>query len=133
MCPRCGHEYPVKARREMEQVDAGLKLIDQAEDERLRRQKRALQGQAKTVEQLIGQGIGRQRAMKIVAAREAKDALVAAVLEGLQAARLRSGRDSMQEFGVGLHDIRRLKPKDLRSLLESIKSKFPSEFEVRAA
>ena len=133
VCPRCGHEYPVKARREMEQVDAGLKLIDQAEDERLRRQKRALQGQAKTVEQLIGQGIGRQRAMKIVAAREAKDALVAAVLEGLQAARLRSGRDSMQEFGVGLHDIRRLKPKDLRSLLESIKSKFPSEFEVRAA
>ncbi len=120
VCPRCDHVYPVKAVREMKQVDAGLTLIDQEEDERLRRQKRAMQGQAKTLDQLIAQGIGRVRAMKIVAAREAKDALVDAVLEGLAAAAKRSGQDSRQEFGVGLHDIKRMKPKELRDLLARV-------------
>ena len=118
VCPRCGHVYPLRAQREMKQVDAGLTLIDQAEDERLRRQKRALQGQAKTVDELVAQGMSRKRAMIIVASREKKDALIEAVLEGLQAARLRSGLDSRQEFGVGLHDIKRMQPKELKALLQ---------------
>lgn len=118
VCPHCDHVYPVRERREMEQVDAGMRLIDQAEDERLRRQKRMMQGSAKTVDELIAQGIKRSQAIKIVAAREAKSALIAAVLDGLEAARQRSGLPSHQEFGVTLHDIRRLKPKELRALLE---------------
>lgn len=120
VCPQCGHVYPVRERREMEQVDAGLRLIDQAEDERLRRQKRIMQGQAKTVDQLIAQGMKRSQAIKIVAAREAKDALIAAVLDGLEAARQRSGRPPWEEFGVSLHDVRRMKPKELRELLARV-------------
>ena len=102
----------------MAQVDAGLRLIDQAEDERLRRQKRIMQGQAQTVDQLIAQGIGRVRAMKIVAAREKKAALLDAVLENLEAARQRSGLPCYQEFGVTLQEVRRLKPKELQALLD---------------
>lgn len=117
VCPHCAHEYPVKARREMEQVDAGLTLVTEADEERIRRQKRAMQGQAKTVGDLVAQGIGRSRAVKIVAAREAKQELQSAVLAGLEAARKRSGRTTWQEFGVSLADVGRMKPKDLRALL----------------
>jgi superfamily II DNA or RNA helicase len=117
-CPHCDHIYKKREVIEMEQVEAELKLIDQAEDERLRRQKRMLQGQAKSLDQLIAQGIGRVQAMKIVAAREKKDALLAAVLDNLEAAKKRSGLPTHQEFGVTLHDIRRMKPKDLKALLE---------------
>lgn len=119
-CPHCGHVYPVRAVREMEQVDAGLKLITAEEDERLRRQKRIAQGQAKTVEQLIAQGIGRGRAMKIVAAREAKAELQVAVLDALDAARRRSGRSSWQEFGIAAGDVQRAKPKELREMLARV-------------
>lgn len=117
-CPHCGHIYKKREVIEMEQVEAELKLIDQAEEERLRRQKRMLQGQAKSLDQLIAQGIGRVHAMKIVAAREKKDALLSAVLDNLEAAKARSGLPTHQEFGVTLHDIRRMKPKELKALLE---------------
>lgn len=118
MCPHCDYVYPIKERREMEQVDGGLRLIDQSEDERLRRQKRALQGQAKTVDQLIAQGMGRVRAMKIVSAREKTDALRNAVIDNLEAARKRSGLTCKEEFGVTLTEVGRMKPKDLKALME---------------
>ena len=118
VCPHCGHVYPVRERREMAQVDAGLRLIDQAEDERLRRQKRMLQGQAKTVDELVAQGMSRYQAKKVIGYRQKKAALIATVLDNLEAARKRSGLPTHQEFGVTLHDVRRLKPKDLQALLE---------------
>lgn len=120
VCPHdgCDYVYPVKERREMEQVDAGLRLVDQEEDERLRRQKRAIQGQAKTVDQLIATGMGRIRAMKIVSAREKTDALRNAIIDNLEAAKKRSGLTTHQEFGVTLAQVGRMKPKDLKALLE---------------
>ena len=102
----------------MEQVDAGLRLVDKSEEERMRLKRRALQAGAKTLEQLIAQGIGRGRAMKIVAARESKDALRNAVIDNLEAARAASGLSTHAEFGVTLADVGRMKPKELRALLE---------------
>lgn len=121
VCPHCGHAYPIKERREMEQVDGGLRLIDQSEDERMRRQKRAMQGQAKTVDQLVAGGMGRLRAMKVVQAREKIDVLRNAVIDGVQAAQAKSGLTTHAEFGVTMTQIGRMKPKELSALLERVK------------
>lgn len=129
VCPHCGHEYPVKARREMEQVDGQLVKVSAEDEEIMRRQLRIMQGKAKTVPDLIAQGISRGRAIKIVAAREAKDALIESVVAGLQSARQASGRTSWDEFGVSLHDVRRMKPAELKALRDRV----AVPFEVRVA
>lgn len=116
VCPYCEHVYPVKERREMEQVGGTLVKVSAEDEEIMRRQRRILQGQSKTVPELIAQGISRGRALKIVAAREAKDALINAVVAGISAANAISGKTSYQEFGVTLMDIRKMKPADLKAL-----------------
>jgi superfamily II DNA or RNA helicase len=116
VCPHCEHVYPVKARREMEQVDGSLVKVTAEDEEIMRRQRRIMQGQAKSVADLVAQGVSRGRAMKIVAAREAKQALVEAVMAGLDAERARTGRNCFDAFGVTLAQIRVMKPAELKSL-----------------
>jgi hypothetical protein len=118
-CPTCGHVYPVKERK-VDQADGELVELGADQLEALRRQKRAMQGQAQTVEQLVAQGISRPRAVKILQAREAKAALVGEIMEALQAHRERTGMGPFQSFGVTLGDIKRMKPKELHALRERI-------------
>lgn len=118
-CPSCGHVYPPKERK-VEQHDGELVELQAAQLEAMRRQKRAMQGQAQTVEQLVAQGIGRFRAMKIVEAREQKQQLVAKIMDGIEAHRSSTGQGPYQAFGVTLGDIRRMKPKELRELADRI-------------
>lgn len=118
-CPTCGHEYPVKERK-VEQADGELVELGADQLEALRRQKRAMQGQAQTIEQLIAQGISRGRALKIVQAREAKAALIGTVLDAIEAHRERTGLGPYQAFGVTLGDIKRLKPKELHALRDRV-------------
>lgn len=118
-CPTCGHVYPVKERK-VDQADGELVELGADQLEALRRQKRAMQGQAQTIEQLIAQGISRGRALKIVQAREAKAALIGTVLDAIEAHRERTGLGPYQAFGVTLGDIKRLKPKELHALRDRV-------------
>ena len=114
-CPTCGHEYPIKERK-IEQAEGTLQEITADQIEALRRQKRIMQGQAQTVEQLVAQGIGRFRAMKIVEARQAKQDLLDGIMARLDVHRDRTGMGPYQACGYTLADIRRMKPKELKEL-----------------
>jgi len=68
----------------------------------------------------VAQGISRFRAMKIIEAREAKQALIGQIMDGIEAHRQATGQTSWQAFGVTLGDIKRAKPKELKELLNRI-------------
>lgn len=119
-CPTCGHVYQAKERK-VEQADGQLVELGAEQMEALRRQKRAMQGQAQTVEQLVAQGIGRFRAMKIVEAREAKAALVGQIMDAIEAHRQATGQGPYQAFGVTLGDIRAMKPKQLKEFADRLR------------
>lgn len=119
VCPHCGHEYPRAARREAQQVDTDLVEITEAEAERMRQARRIAQGQARTVPELIAQGISRGRAIKIVQAREAKTHLVGELLDAVQA----SGMPAWRACGLTTAQISRAKPAELKSALEVVQSR----------
>ncbi len=117
----CGYVYPVKQRREVEEGDGELRKLTQADfEEAQRRLKRAMQGQAKTREQLIAQGVSPWRADKIMAGREKKDAAIGAIMDGLARVKAETGQGTYATLGVTLGDIRRAKPKELAALLEKV-------------
>ena len=118
-CPTCGHVYPVRARQ-IEQTDGALQELTSDQLEIMRRQKRVMQGKAQSIEQLVAQGISRPRAMKILAAREAKQQQVDAIVTQLEAYRDRTGRGPYQACGLTFMDIRRLKPKELAALRDRL-------------
>ena len=115
-CPNCGHTYPVR-ERQVEQQAGELVELSNEQLEQMRRQRRVMQGQAKTIEELIAQGISRGRALKIVAAREAKDALRNRVMDALDALLERHQLTPHKAIGVTLAEIRRQKPKELQATL----------------
>ena len=111
-CPSCGHIYPEKARR-VEQADGELQELTDDQLDRMRRARRVLQGSAQTVDELMAKmGMSRARAQKIVQAREAKQAQVSAVLNGIELL----GGQPYRLLGVTFGDIRRAKPKELAAL-----------------
>lgn len=118
-CPTCGHVYPPKERK-VEQHDGDLVELTSEEMERIRRQKRAMQGQAQSVDELVAQGMNRFRAQKIVQARNEKQALIGEIVDGIEALRVSTGKTSWELLGVSLGDIRRMKPKDLKELRERV-------------
>jgi len=120
-CPTCGHVYPIKERK-VEQHEGELVELAAEQVEALRRQKRAMQGKAQTVEELIAtMNMGRAQATKIVQAREAKAALIGEIMDRLEAHRVATGIPSWQSFDVTVGDIRRMKPKELRALNDRIR------------
>ena len=128
----CGHVYPVKERRELVVGDGQLRALSQADfEEAQRRQKRAMQGQAKSREQLIAQGISPRRADIIIASREKKDAAVGAVMDHLARIKKQTGQGPHQVLGVTLGDIRRAKPKQLAEMLDALSKIGASEFRVQ--
>lgn len=116
VCPVCGFEHPVKERK-IEHTDGDLVEIGDAELEAMRRQKRVMQGKSQTVEELMAQGIGRIRAIKILQARQAKQELVNRVVDRLMHMRESSGMGPYQACGYTMAQIRMLKPKDLKGVL----------------
>jgi hypothetical protein len=108
-CPTCHHVYPA-AERKVEQTDGDLVEIGAEQMEAIRRQKRLAQGNAKTVEELVAQGIGRFRAMKIVQAREEKTRLREELIP------------RRTELGLSLRDVMMMKPKELRDAVARLSS-----------
>ena len=121
-CPTCGHVYRAAARREPDQAEGDLVELSREQAEALRRQKRVLQGQAQTLDDLVAQGMSKYRAQKILDAREAKAALVGALMDDLARVREDTGRGPYQAFGVTLGDLRRMKPRELRDLHERVRA-----------
>lgn len=116
----CGHVYPPKERK-VEQHDGQLVELGAEQLEALRRQKRAMQGQAQTVEELMAtMGMSRPRAIKILQAREAKQALIGDIMDGIEAHRAATGEGPWQAFGVTLGDIKRMKPKQLKEFADRL-------------
>lgn len=119
-CPSCGHIYPPKERK-VEQHDGQLVELGAEQLEALRRQKRVMQGQAQTVEELMAtMGMSRPRAIKILQAREAKQALIGDIMDGIEAHRAATGEGPWQAFGVTLGDIRKMKPKQLKEFADRL-------------
>jgi superfamily II DNA or RNA helicase len=121
ICPTCGHIYPVRERK-LEEKDGELAEITAEQLDVLRRQKRIMQGQAQTVEQLMKQGMGRAQAIKVLEARKAKQDMQEAILNGLHTL---EGHGIMRwkEFGITTPDIRKMKPKELRQLQQRVTEK----------
>jgi DNA repair protein RadD len=132
-CPTCGHVYPPQERK-VQQADGNLVELQADAIEALRRQKRVMQGQAQNVEDLVRQGISRPRAIKIIEARQAKDALVSSIMLALGAIRENTGQGPYAACGHTLSDIRKMKPKELRALNERLNGAVePEPFTVRVA
>ena len=130
-CPTCGHVYPIQERK-IEQADGNLVELGADQIEALRRQKRVMQGQAQTVEDLVRQGISRPRALKIIEARQAKDAMVGAIMLALGEIRVTTGQGPYAACGHTLSEIRKMKPKELRALIARLQPE-PEPFTVRVA
>ena len=112
----CGFEHPIKERK-LEQQEGDLVEIDDAALEAMRRQKRVMQGRAQTVEDLMRQGIGRARAIKILQARHARQLLVDDIVNRLTSTRERTGMGPYQACGYTFAQIRMCKPKELKTIL----------------
>lgn len=130
-CPTCGHVYPIQERK-IEQAEGSLVELGADQIEALRRQKRVMQGQAQTVEDLVRQGISRPRAIKIIEARRAKDDMVDRIMLALGEIRETTGQGPYAACGHTLSDIRKMKPKELRELIERLQPE-PEPFVVRVA
>jgi DNA repair protein RadD len=121
VCPTCGHVYPEKART-VEQTEGELQELTADHLEAMRRQRRAMQGKAQTVDELVHQiGMSRARATKIVAAREAKARQIDSIMDMLDHIKSQTGMGCYQLTGKTLGDIRHAKPKELAAIASSLK------------
>lgn len=111
-CPVCGHVQPMKERK-IQHDDGELIELTEEQIDAMRRQKMRLQGQAQTVDQLMQQGISRSRAIHIVEARQAKQALQDEIID-------MAGGDLRGVAGISLYDLRNMKPKALKELRQRL-------------
>lgn len=119
----CDHVFALaKPKKELVEGDGTLnELTAQDFEEAQRRLRRAMQGKAQTVDELVHQvGMSRARAQKVVAAREAKARKVDAIMDHLDRIKAETGLGPYQAIGHTLGDIKRMKPKELTALLEKI-------------
>lgn len=115
VCPNCGHVYEIKARK-IEHIEGELKEIEQAQIEKMRRDRMLQQGKAQTVDELVQQGMSKGRAEKIIEARLAKQALQEEIFNKLSEIQVKTGFGPYQTCGLTRADILRLKPKQLKEL-----------------
>lgn len=118
-CPNCGRAYDIKARK-IEHVEGELQEVEQAQIEKMRRDRFIQQGKAQTVHELVAQGMSRGRAEKIIEARQVKQALQNAIFDKLEAIQVKTGFGPYQTCGLTRSDILRLKPKQLKELNATI-------------
>lgn len=119
VCPNCGHVYEIKARK-IEHIEGELKEIEQAQIEKMRRDRMLQQGKAQTVDELVQQGMSKGRAEKIIEARLAKQALQEEIFNKLSEIQVKTGFGPYQTCGLTRADILRLKPKQLKELNATI-------------
>lgn len=116
-CPACGHEYEIK-QSSPEVMEGTLQEITPEMREAMRQEQRREQGSARTVEALVQSGMSRGRAVRIIQAREEKQALINGLVSDIRAWSQETGRFPAPVFGVALSEISKLKPKALKELRE---------------
>lgn len=128
-CPVCGHVYTAKERPRPKVIDADLVEADRRarreEQERIRQEQMAKQrqeqAQADTVEELMARlGYSRGRAEAVVKAREEKAGLQDALRQAIKGWHDRHKGSIKATFGIYTSDIGKLKPKELRQLLQDV-------------
>lgn len=122
-CPTCGHEYPIVERPAPVAAEGDLVELNSTQMDALKRARRAMQGKAQTLEDLKAQGISEFRAKKILEARNAKTAMVDAVLNGIERVQAITGQGPYATFGVTFGEIRRMKPKELKALQARVETR----------
>ena len=130
VCPVCNHVYTSKERPRPKIIDADLvegdKKARREEQERIRQeqmaQRRAEQAGARTVEALIAGGMSPSQAEKVVRAREQKAQLYDALRQEIRDWYQRWKLPVKTVFGVYSQDIDRMKPKQMRELLERVQA-----------
>lgn len=119
-CPTCGHQYPVRERK-LETTDGELQELTSDQLDAMRRQRRAMQGKAESVDDLVHKlGMSRPRAQKIVQAREAKAKQIDGIMSALEKIKADTGKGPYALLGKTLGDIRRAKPKELQVIAASL-------------
>lgn len=119
-CPFCGHVYAVRAGQLPSQGKGTLIEVSEDLETALKIEARRAQGQAKTADQLIQQGISNGRAEKILAARREKDDLKANLRILLERWRAQDGRTVLAGWGFMMAEINSMKPKQLRETIERV-------------
>jgi uncharacterized Zn finger protein (UPF0148 family) len=120
-CPVCGHIYPVKpsGRGEAEQVEGELQQVTAEMEAAIKMESRKAQGKAQTVDELVATlGYSRGRAEKILEARKAKEELRDALMSDLREWNARTGDTTLGILGKTMHDLKFMKPKELRAMRE---------------
>lgn len=126
VCPCCGFVYPVRQRKEIEQVEGTLEEKTNEIRDQMRRAQRVLQGKAQTVEELMHtMGMSRSRATKIVQARAEKQQLIDGILADLSALQADTGGNVWANFSVSISSVRSMKPKALKELAARISAEIP--------
>lgn len=118
-CPDCGHVYQVKAMAPR-QRDGELQEIAQDPDEIARVRERLAQGKAKSLEDLMKLGHSQARAQHIIAAREEKERMQNELRELLVRWSRANGLGVYERWGFGVHEIRGMKPKQLRENINKV-------------
>lgn len=124
-CPACGHTYKVRAIAPPKQVDGTL--VDVESEGVIRRQQRQAQGAARTIDQLVAQGMTEGRARHILEARAEKERMQRQLRDLAERWYGEAGHADVplqralhQAFGFGLGDIAGMKPKALREAVERV-------------
>lgn len=121
-CPVCGYQYPIQDRK-IEQIEGELVELTDEDRAAMIRQQRQAQGKAQTVDDLMAQmGYSRGRAEKIIEAREEKAALQEKARGILVDWHAKHKIPIKTAFGVYTADIKTMKPKELRGLIERVKN-----------
>lgn len=121
VCPVCGYEYPVRARK-IEQGDGQLQEITEDMAAELRRAALREQGQAQDLAALMQLGHSRARAEKILEARREKNLLRAELTHLAREWTNATGRLPARDFGFTMNNIRySMKPKALREAIQQVR------------
>jgi DNA repair protein RadD len=119
-CPGCGHEYHVPAP--LPSVGAGVleEITEEMKAARDRDARLKAQAAARTIDGLVALGHSPAAAAHIVSAREQKQDLISDVLSKLAAWANENKGNILTQFGVRFSEVRRMKPKAIRSLLAQL-------------
>ena len=124
-CPSCGLVSKVRAIAPPKQV-AGT-LVDVEDPSIVRRQQRQAQGAARTIDQLVAQGMSEGRARHVLEARAEKERMQRQLRDLGERWYAEAGHADVplqralhEAFGFGLGDIAGMKPKALREAVERV-------------
>lgn len=115
-CPHCGFVYPHQGRT-LKQVEAELKILDDARIAQMRADKKKKQQSCKTVADFLSAGFSKEHAERVLEAREAKERLRDQLRDELAAC----NSEQVNEAGIDPASLMRMKPKELQQAIDALR------------